>query len=87
MHFRHLNLKEIEKKLKSKLYVIFRFSLAYVGWECDSDGEVVEDKNGKRYLILTNHASPYIGVKEELLAKINEYEHLIKETKKAIELL
>ena len=67
--------------------IVFHFDIAHSGWECDSEGWVVEYLNGTRRLILTNHGSPYFAEKTELLDLLDEYEKLVQRTEKAYELI
>lgn len=63
-----------------------RFDIAHVGWECDSNGWVVEQA-GKRHLILTNHGSPYIAQPRVLAALVTKYAALITATAAALDVL
>lgn len=47
----------------------------------------MEKPDGTRYVVLTNHGSPYKAKVKELTDKINEYLTVINQTKQAIELL
>ena len=67
--------------------VIFEFPILYEGWEMDEKGEVIERNDGSRYIRLTNHGKPYIAEVSELEEKIAEYQKVIGETNKAIELV
>jgi 6-phosphogluconolactonase (cycloisomerase 2 family) len=67
--------------------VVYEFDIAWVGWECDSKGMVVEDAAGTRHLILTNHGQPYVACFEELTQKINEYRALIAKAEFAQQLM
>ncbi len=65
--------------------LVFHFPVLYEGWECDSDAYVIEAKEHK-YLLMTNHGSFYVSSTKELKERIKEYERVINETRKAIEL-
>lgn len=76
--------KTMIAKTGKLLRVLSRFQMAYVGWECDSKGFVVEDENKERYIILTNHGSPYFAKREELVNQINLYQSWIANTTDAL---
>lgn len=82
-------MSEIERlcnKLNKNLKVLYHFSIAHVGWECDDIGWVVEDSETKeRHIVLTDHGGPYIADPEELRTKCNEYDRLKKETQTALD--
>lgn len=66
--------------------VRLEFELAHVGWECDSNGWVVE-RAGKRYLILTDHGSPYVAEARALRDQLKTYADLISVTVDALQKL
>ena len=75
----------LENKIEKKYgKIIHRFPVYNIGWEMDSVGFIVKDKNNKKHIILTNHNSPYISCEKELRIKIEEYKNLINETEKTI---
>lgn len=76
-------MKDLDNKSKS----IYSFPVLYAGWELDYNGDIHEDKSGKRHLILTSHGMPYVGDSSELREKIKEYQQVIAETQEAIRLL
>lgn len=77
-------IEKLEIQLNKKFIVLYEFTLAWVAWECDSEGAVVKDENENKYLILTQHGSPYIASKDDLLKQIADYQNLISDTRKAI---
>jgi len=79
-----MKLEEISKTSGKVLTVLCKFDLAYPGWECDSEGWVVEDEYKERFIVLTNHGGPYFAEREELLNQINSYHSLIVQTFNAL---
>lgn len=67
--------------------VIYAFDVMFVGWECDPKGWVVKDSDGVKYAVLTNHGTPYIAEPIELRRMISEYEQVIEQTNKALQIL
>jgi hypothetical protein len=67
--------------------VLFEFRRAFPGWECDSKGWIVMDKNGKKVVVLTNHGGPYIGNDLEIKDDIARYEELINGAEEALNTL
>lgn len=66
--------------------VIYGFDVLWSGWECDSNGRVYEH-DGERFLVLTNHGTPYRADPQELRDKIEEYRTTIFATEEALRLL
>jgi len=64
--------------------IIMEFSVLWEGWECDSKGWVKEREDKTRYLVLTDHGSPYEAKPEDLLNRIKSYEEVIELSKKAL---
>ena len=75
--------KEMERRFGK---IVLKFQILHNGWESDGHGYVVE-KDDKNVLVLTNHNKPYVAELSELHAKIAEYQTIISETQKAIQLL
>ena len=72
--------KEIDK-------IKYQFDVLYAGWECDSEAWVVRFTDGSIGLILTDHGRLYISNISELENRIEEYQKVILDTKKAISML
>lgn len=65
-----------------------KFDVYYTGWECDSEGFVVEDvKTKKQLIMLSNHGSLYIASQKELNSMLDEYKDIYKQTKELFEKL
>ncbi|MCK9459553.1 MAG: hypothetical protein M0R80_07935 [Proteobacteria bacterium] len=71
---------------KKVVSVIFRFDIWHCAWELDNLGWVVEFEDSTRGIVFTDHCKPYLGTAAELANKIAEYEMVIAETKKAIDI-
>ena len=71
----------------SQLKTIYSFPVLWEGWECDPEGLIKCDTKGNKYLILTDHGSPYVADKQELIGRINEYKDVIAKSEKALQLL
>lgn len=67
--------------------VLLKFSVLWEGWECDSTAWVMERQDGTRYLKMTNHGGEYEAKTDELHARMAEYERVLTETRKALEML
>ena len=67
--------------------IILEFPVLWEGWECDSTGWVMERADGTRYLRMTSHGGKYEGELDELHERISEYERVLAETRKALDLL
>lgn len=67
--------------------IIFTFPVLWHEWECDGTAWVMEREDGTRYLKMTNHGGQYISETSELTSRIDYYESVIKDSKKALELL
>jgi hypothetical protein len=73
--------------------VVYRFEVAYPGWECDSYCAILEDKDGVRYMTqrAMEKSKYYLGsINKEtainiLEERIEDYKRLTKEAEKAIE--
>lgn len=76
----------MKKTIPSGAKTLLTFPVLWEGWECDSEGRVCEF-DGVRFLVLTNHGSPYRAEVQELHDKLAEYRNVIAATEKAIELL
>ena len=72
------------KQLDKELEVVHTIQLAYVGWECDSEGWLVKDKNNKHYVVLTSHGSPYFATLDELNEVLQSYVDLTRDITRAI---
>jgi hypothetical protein len=68
---------------------IFEFDVAWVGWEGDYKGGILEDSEGVRYLTFNSGKYPHVenDAIEKLEGKVKEYERLVEQTKKAIDVL
>ena len=66
---------------------LMAFTVLWDGWECDSKAWVMERPDGTRYLRMTNHGGAYEAKPEELRDKLCEYEKVMADTRKALELL
>ena len=82
----HMVRTMIERSGK-KFIVLASFRVAHPGWECDSDGCIVQDESDNRHVILTNHGSPYFATREELVSQVDKYYKLIANTNDAIAVL
>lgn len=69
-----------------KFKKIMEFDVLHLAWECDSKGWIVENYSSGRYIVLTNHGSPYIAPQEELIKLIESYQSVINKTKEALAL-
>lgn len=79
---KNIILNTVEYKLLNK------FDVYYTGWECDSEGFVVEDvKTKKQLIMLSNHGSLYIASQKELNSMLDEYKDIYKQTKELFEKL
>lgn len=67
--------------------IIFNFPVYYSGWECDYEGWIMEDTDGKKFIKLTNHGEPYVASTQELESFIKDYLGAITAMEKAIKLL
>jgi len=76
--------KAMIAKTNKYLKVLFSFQMAYVNWELDGHGFIVEDENKERFIILTNSGYPYFAKREELVDQINLYQHWIDRTSGAL---
>lgn len=77
----------IDENNKTLHKVIAKFDIAWVGWECDNRGFIIETTSGKRHLVLTNNGRAYIASKEEGFELIKKYLKLIYTTQDALNLL
>lgn len=66
---------------------IFKFTVLWAGWECDSVAWVMERANGTRYLRMSSHGGLYEAEAAELLERIAEYESVIEQSRKALDML
>ena len=73
-------------KMKEDI-VLLEFVVLWEGWECDSKAWVMECSDGSRYLRMTNHGGIYAADIKDIEYKVSEYENVLSETRKAIELL
>lgn len=77
----------IEEKIKEKFgKIVFKFKILNHEWEMDGYGYVIDDGVDYRKIVVTDHGKLKIADKDYLANKIKEYEEIIKETKKAINL-
>lgn len=67
-----------------KLYI---FNVLYAGWELDYVAYIGEKDDGSRCLIMTNHGREYEADISELEHKIVEYEMVLADSRKALEML
>ena len=67
--------------------IIFTFPVLWHEWECDGTAWVMEREDGTRYLKMTDHGGQYIAETSELTSRLNYYESVIKDSKKALGLL
>lgn len=73
---------------RHKLSVHFVFNVMYSGWDCDDEGLVCRDENGKNVLVMSNHGTFYTTNDVNVLAeRIREYERTLRQTRKAVALL
>lgn len=79
----NLNYEDLLKEDK----IIFTFPVLWHEWECDGTAWVMEKEDGTRYLKMTNHGGEYNAEPLELTSRIHYYESVIKDSKKALELL
>jgi hypothetical protein len=79
-------LNQITELLGYTPTILFQFNRAFLSWECDSVGWIINSKQGKQ-IILTNHGSPYIASTQELQNDIHRYEQLISDTEEALNTL
>jgi hypothetical protein len=77
----------MSKKIEEFGKVIFEFEVLYVDWESDNKAYVVENENGRREVIMSNHGNFYVAKTRDVLDKIAEYEQAITNSKKAISLI
>ena len=78
----------LSKELNKNFVTLSNFPVAHVGWECDSNGYIVEDYDTKeRFVVLTNHGAPYIAEAQELHSKLIEYEDLASDLRYALDIL
>lgn len=66
---------------------IFTFKIYYHLWDCDGWGWIYEKPDGTRYLVVTDHGDMQIVNGKGLEKKLKEYESIIADTKKALDLL
>ena len=66
---------------------IYSFTVLWKGWECASAAWIIERPDGSRYLVMTDHGSPYMADPNELVERIAEYQDVINQTNKALEIL
>lgn len=66
--------------------IVFKFKILNHEWEMDGYGYVIDDGVDYRKIVVTDHGKLKIADKDYLANKIKEYEEIIKETKKAINL-
>lgn len=67
--------------------MIFEFPVLWEGWDCDSTAWVMEEPDGTRWLMMTNHGDKFRCNPAALAERIAEYERVIGETRKAMDLL
>jgi len=71
----------------SKDKVIHSFQVAWVGWESDNDVKICERKDGSRYVMMTNHDSPYEAKPEELEEILKTYAETMQDIAKGLGLI
>lgn len=81
------DITNLETKYTGKLHVIYRFKIAHVGWELDTESVIVEDSHGRRHCILTDHGIPYFGDAADLKLLIFRYKQWGERTKTALNFL
>lgn len=67
--------------------MIFEFPVLWEGWECDSTAWVMEEADGTRWLKMTNHGGQLRCEPAAIHERIAEYERVIAESRKALDLL
>jgi len=72
-----INGKKIEKILK-------KFPILWEGWELDCVGYICQFTDGTKGAVSTQHGTPYIMKKEELVNKTEEYDTAMSLTQEAI---
>lgn len=61
-------------KTKCHLKLLHTFKVARLGWEMDNEGFVVENERlGMKFIILTNHGTPYFADRNEVMSQIQNY--------------
>ena len=75
----------LEESIEGSFKVLMMFPTLYHGWECDTDGTVIESEGGKRHIILTSHGNPYVADEAELDQLIESYRNAIRLTEMAKE--
>lgn len=73
--------------MKNEEKVIYTFTVLHESWECDSQAWVMQNKHGKRWIETTSHGSRYDANVVEFEDKIKEYQSVIDQTKRALELV
>lgn len=64
--------------------IIMSFPVLWDGWEMDNIGWIKETTDGVKYLVLTNHGTPYHAPVEELQHRINEYSEVLTQSQLAL---
>lgn len=66
---------------------IFSFPVLWDGWDCDYTAWVMQRPDGSKYLCMTNHGGRYEAPISQLERKIKEYNSVIAQSEKALELI
>lgn len=67
--------------------IIYTFTVLHESWECDSQAWVMQNNNGERWIETTSHGGRYDAKVDEFEDKIKEYQSVIDQTKRALELV
>lgn len=67
--------------------IIYTFTVLHESWEFDSQAWVMQNKHGERWIETTSHGSRYYAEAGEFEDKIKEYQSVIDQTKRALELV
>jgi len=60
--------------------ILEKFPVMHVGWECDSEGYLVEDENKIVKIVMTNHGFFYFPTAIEMQELINGYKKITDKT-------
>ncbi len=77
-------IESLENINTGKIKILFKFPVAHLGWEFDSEGAVVCDEHGRRSCVMTSHGAPFYASTRRMKHQIVKYETWIRKTKQAI---
>jgi hypothetical protein len=66
---------------------LLHFTVLHEGWELDNDAWVIELIDGSRVIVTTSHGGTYVAKSDEFAQKLEEYEKVIADTRKALEMV